>query len=223
MQALIASVLCVALGAADLRGQLLDVSAYYFNLASRSGDSPVSDAGVSDFQRLRLMWVPTVGPLTVDVAYEHTLLLKSQGVSGTGEAILVPEASGNWLDLDWTPHDGDNFSWRHRFDRLGLTVPLGGGTELSVGRQVISWASTFILTPADPFTPFDPADPFREYRAGVDAVRFQAYPGPFSEIDVVVRPVSTIDGDRVTALARAKTTWRGWDVGAWGGIVLEEP
>ena len=223
MRALIASVICVALGAADLRGQLLDVSAYYFNLVSGSGDSPVSDAGASDFQRLRVMWAPAVGPLTLDVAYEHTLLLQSRDVQGTGGVVLVPEAGGNWLTLDWTVDEGEHFSWRHRFDRLSLTLPLGGAAEMTVGRQVISWASTVILTPADPFTPFDPADPFREYRAGVDAVRFQAYPGPFSEIDLVVRPVSTIDGDRITALALAKTNWRGWDVGAWGGIVLEDP
>ena len=223
MRALIASVICVSLGATDLQGQLVDVSAYYLNLASGSAASPVSEAGASDFQRFRLMWAPVVGPLAVDVAYEHTLFLKSQDGSGTGEGILVPEASGNWLNLDWVPAEGDNSTWRHRFDRLGLTVPLGGSAEFSVGRQVISWASTFILTPADPFTPFDPADPFREYRAGVDAVRLRAYPGPFSEIDLVARPISTIDGDRITALARGKTNWRSWDVAAWGGIVLEEP
>ena len=223
MRALIASVICVALGAADLRGQLLDVSAYYFNSVSRSGDSPVNDAGASDFQRLRIMWAPAAGPLALDVAYEHTLLLKGRDVLATGVVVLVPEASGNWLTLDWTVDEGDHFSWRHRFDRLGLTVPLGGAAELSVGRQVVSWASTLILTPADPFTPFDPADPFREYRAGVDAVRFRAYPGPFSEIDIVVRPVSAMDGDRITALARAKTNWRGWDLGAWGGIVFDQP
>ncbi len=174
MRALIASVICVALGASDLQGQLLDVSAYYFDLGSGSGDSPVSDAGVSDFQRFRLMWAPAVGPLALDVAYEHTFLLQSRDVQGTGGVVLVPEAGGNWLALDWTVDERDHFLWRNRFDRLGLTVPLGAAAELSVGRQVVSWASTFILTPADPFTPFDPADPFREYRAGVDAVRFQA-------------------------------------------------
>ena len=223
MRALIASVICVALGASDLQGQLLDVSAYYFNLGSGSGDSPASDAGVFDFQRFRLMWAPAVGPLALDVAYEHTFLLQSRDVQGTGGVVLVPEAGGNWLTLDWTADEGDHFFWRHRFDRIGLTVPLGGAAELSVGRQVISWASTFILTPADPFTPFDPADPFREYRAGVDAIRFQAYPGPFSEIDIVVRPVSTIDGDRITALARAKTNSGGWDLAVWGGVLFDEP
>ena len=223
MRALIASVICVALGAADLRGQLFDVSAYYFNLGSGSGDSPLSDAGASDFQRLRIMWAPEVGPLALDVAYEHTLLWRGRDVLGTGAVVVVPEASGNWLALDWTVDRGDHFSWQHRFDRLGLTVPLSGAAELSAGRQVVSWASTFILTPADPFTPFDPADPFREYRAGVDAVRLQAYPGPFSEIDIVVRPISAIDGDQLTVLARAKTNWRGWDFAAWGGVLFDEP
>ena len=223
LRALSASLICVALGAADLRGQLPDVSAYYFHLGSGSGDSPISDAGVSDFQRLRIMSSPGVGPLRLDVAYEHTLLLNSTDVLSTDSGILVPEASGNWLTLGWTVDDRDHFSWRHRFDRLGLALPLGDAVEVSVGRPVVSWASTFILTPADPFTPFDPADPFREYRAGVDAVRLRAYPGPFSEIDIVVRPISTMDGDQVSALARAKTNWRGWDFAAWGGVLFDEP
>ena len=217
MRTLIASVVCLALGAGEMRGQLPDVSAYYFNLASRSADSPVSDAGASDFQRVRVMSTPAVGPLALDLAYEHTLLWSGRDVAGTGAVVLLPEAGGNWLDLDWTADEGDHFLWRHRIDRLGLTVPLGGAAELSVGRQVVSWASTFILTPADPFTPFDPADPFREYRAGIDAVRLRAYPGPFSELDIVVRPVSAIDGDRITALARAKTNQRvrGSSATAW--------
>ena len=220
---LIAAGIWVSLGASGLRAQFTDVSAYYFHLGSGSGDSPLGDAGVADFQRLRLMWQPDVGPLALNVAYEHTLLLNSTDVVGAGMGILAPEAGGNRLTLDWTVDDGDHFTWRHRFDRLGLTLPLGGSTELSVGRQVVSWASTLILTPADPFTPFDPADPFREYRAGVDAVRFRAYPGPFTEIDLVVRPVTTTDGDQITALARGKTNWLGWDFGAWGGVVFDEP
>jgi hypothetical protein len=214
---------CVVLGAADLSGQLPDVSGYYFNLASGSGSGPVSDAGVSNFQRFRLMWTPAVGPLALDVAYEQTLLLNSTDVQGAGSGILVPEASGNWATLDWTLDEGDHSTWRHRFDRLAVALPLGRDVEVTLGRQVVSWASTFVLTPADPFTPFDPSDPFREYRAGVDAFRLQAYPGAFTEIDVVVRPVSTGDTDQVTALARAKTTWRGWDVAAWGGAMYNEP
>ena len=39
----------------------------------------------------------------------------------------------------------------------------------------------------------------------------------------MVRPVTTLDGDQITALARGKTNWRGWDLGAWGGVLYDEP
>ena len=219
---LVTSVLALVCGATALEAQAPDLSAYYLNLLSHSGESPLSEAGVADFQRLRLMWAPSFGPLDLDVAYEHTLQLSEEDVLGTGAVTVVPDAGVNWLELDWTVEESDHVSWRHRFDRLALTVPVGGSAELSVGRQVVSWASTLILTPADPFTPFDPADPFREYRAGIDAARIRAYPGPFSEVDLVVRPTSSPDGDQLTALVRGKTNWRGWDVAAWGGVLFDD-
>ena len=205
-----------------LVAQVPDVSGYYLNLLSRSGDSPVSDAGVADFQRVRLMWSPSLGPLGLDVAYEHTLQVRGRDVLGAGALAVVPDADVDWLELDWTGKSGDHALWRHRVDRLAVTHPMGESAEISVGRQVISWASTMILTPADPFAPFDPADPFREYRAGVDALRIRAYPGAFSEVDVVVRPTASPSGDQLTALVRGKTNWRGWDVAAWGGMLFDE-
>jgi len=222
VRALIVAVVCLAVGSGHAGAQVADLSAYYFNLFSYSDQSPLSDSGLTDFQRLRLMWAPSVGPMGLDVAYEHALQLSAEGVTGTGSVALVPSAGVNWLDLDWTVEESDHVSWRHRVDRLALTVPVGESVEVAVGRQVVSWASTLILTPADPFTPFDPADPFREYRAGIDAARIRAYPGAFSEVDVVVRPTSSSDGDQLTALVRGKTNWRGWDVAAWGGVLFDD-
>ncbi len=221
-RAFIVSVASLTAASSDVGAQVGDLSAYYLNLGSHSGQSPVSESGVADFQRLRLMWQPSLGPLAVDVAYEHTLQVSSEVLMGTGVVALVPAAEVNWLELDWTAEESDHVSWRHRLDRLALTSPLGESTEISVGRQVVSWASTLILTPADPFTPFDPADPFREYRAGIDAVRVRTYPGAFSEVEIVVRPTSSAAGDQVTALVRGKTNWRGWDVAAWGGVLFDE-
>ncbi len=222
MWALIVAVVCLAVGPGHSGAQVADVSAYYFNLSGHSGQSPAGDSGLTDFQRLRLMWAPSIGPVGLDVAYEHTLQLSAEDVMGTSAVALVPTAGINWWDLDWTAEESDHVLWRHRFDRLALTLPLGESVEVSVGRQVVSWASTLFLTPADPFTPFDPADPFREYRAGIDAVRVRAYPGAFSEVDVVVRPTSATGGDQLTALVRGKTNWRGWDVAAWGGVLFDD-
>ena len=79
-------------GTTALEAQVPDVSAYYLNLLSRSGESPVSDAGVADFQRLRLMWLPFFGPLGLDVAYEHTLQVRGKDVLGAGALAVVPDA-----------------------------------------------------------------------------------------------------------------------------------
>ena len=222
LRALVVSAVCVFVASGHAQAQIDDLSAYYLNLASRSGQSPLGGSGVADFQRFRLMTGPSLGPVGLDVAYEHTLQVSSRDVTNPGAVILLPTAGVNWLDLDWTEEESEHVLWRHRLDRLALTLPVGESTEISMGRQVVSWASTLILTPADPFTPFDPADPFREYRAGIDAVRIRTYPGPFSEVDVVVRPTSSSGEDRITALVRGKTNWRGWDVAAWGGVLFDE-
>ena len=221
-QGLIVSVLYLAFGTAVLDAQAPDLSAYYLHLFSRSGESPVSDSGLTDFQRFRVMWAPSVGPFGLDFAYEHTLQISGEDVLGTGAVAVIPSAAVNWLELEWTAEASDQVLWRHRVDRMALTLPVGESVELSAGRQVVSWASTLILTPADPFAPFDPADPFREYRAGIDGIRVRAYPGAFSEVELVVRPTSSPGGDQLTALVRGKTNWRGWDVAAWGGVLFDD-
>ena len=81
--------------------------------------------------------------------------------------------------------------------------------------------TTLFLTPSDPFSPFDPTDPFREFRGGVDALRQRVYPGPLSEVDVVVRPTSTVAGDELTALGRGLATIRG-ELSGWAGVLYDE-
>jgi GNAT superfamily N-acetyltransferase len=208
---------------ASLLAQATDVTAYGLNVATYASDSPFAKAAFSDFQRARVMLQGRVGRWRYEAAYEHTALITEDG-SAT-PALLTPGAtgsSGDWIDLGGTIHRGDHLTWRHRFDRLVLAAELGESVELVVGRQPVSWATTLIFTPADPFSPFDPSDPFREYRIGVDAARLRIYPGPLSEIDIVVRPADFGQGTRTTALARGKTSVGGWDVGGWAGIVHDE-
>ncbi len=110
--------------------------------------------------------------------------------------------------------------WAHRLDRLDVAYH-AGPLEARLGRQAISWATTLLLTPADPFAPFDPSDPFREYRVGVDAARLRYDAGPFTEIDLVVRPAH-FGSTTVTALARAKTSIAGWDASTWAGTLYDQ-
>lgn len=210
------------LAAAPLAAQDAGPRAYYLNVGAGSRSSAWSAGGVSDFQRLRLMASAAPGRWRFEAAYEHTLLLQQR--AGAQAAALTPGATatpGDWLDLDWTVLERGHAVWRHRADRLNAAYQ-AGRAEARVGRQTVSWATTLFLTPADPFAPFDPSDPFREYRAGVDAARLQLFPGPFSSVDVVVRPSRTPLGRAVTALARGKLTVASWDLSGWGGVLYDE-
>jgi hypothetical protein len=197
----------------------LHLGGYYLNVATGALEGPFTPAGLTNFQRLRLMAAPEVGPLHVDIAYEQALSLASDPDLGLTPVLGASSTGIDWLPLQWTIEDWDHGSWRHRFDRLLISAPLGASAEATVGRQTISWATALIFTPADPFAPFDPADPFREYRAGVDALRIQGFSGPFTELDFVLRPADTRDGTTITALGRITKASGPWEVSAWTGVL----
>ena len=222
-RALTFAAVATALATAPCAAQSDWLSAYYLNVGGVSGASPLGPGGWSDFQRLRLMAVPAFGPLRLEAAYEQLLLFQQR--PGAAFAAVAPGAApapGDWLGLDWTLRSRGDVAWRHRFDRLDVAVP-AGKLEVRLGRQAVSWATTLLLTPADPFAPFDPSDPFREYRPGVDAARLQLFPGAFSSVDVVLRPVRTDAGRSLTAAARAKMTVGAVDLSAWGGVLYGAP
>ena len=198
--------------------QTLPFRFYYQNVLIRSGASPLSPSSLSDFNRFRLESEPDFGDFTFAMAYEQLLTLRQRGFSGGTFLSAVP-GGGEWLNLQQTLKENDHLLWRHRFDRLNLSWTPTNSLEVTVGRQAMSWATTLLLTPADPFAPFDPADPFREFRAGVDALRLRIYPAALSELELVVRPTETAVGKEVTVLARGLTTWRNWEVSGWGGTL----
>ncbi len=206
--------------------QTRPVTGYYQNvLFGVERRAPVS-GGVSDAQRARVMLDLKRGPLGMSLAYEQRFTWQSsrEGLAAglfPGLSDATSGHDGDWMRLDGTLHESARVSWRQRVDRAALSFASGPVTA-TVGRQVISWATTLFLTPADPFRPFDPADPFREYRTGVDAVRVQWFAGPFSVVDVVVRGASYGSEHTLTALARGKTSVRGWELSAWGGTMNDE-
>jgi hypothetical protein len=211
---------------ANALAQTRPLTGYYQNVLIAVERRAPFSGGATDAQRGRVMFDWKRGPLGASTAYEQRFVW--QGNREGLAAGLFPGLSdatswhdGDWLRLDGTLHDGAQVSWRHRVDRAALTYASGPVTA-TVGRQAISWATTLFLTPADPFRPFDPADPFREYRTGVDAMRLQWFPGPFSVVDVVVRGASYGSEHTLTALARGKTSVRGWELSAWGGAVHDQ-
>lgn len=211
------SLLILGSGAATL-AQRLPLTGYVQNVPVWSDQTPLTNGRVTDVSRFRVTADPAIGPVSIRAAYEHVVTFSQRITEGGLGVGAVPEG-GEWLDLQWRLGESAHSLWQHRFDRLSVDWSPIGAIQLSVGRQAVSWGTTLFLTPADPFIPFVPADPFREYRAGVDAVRARIYPGPLTEIDLVVRPTRTALGEEWTALARALTTWSNWELSGWGGTL----
>ncbi len=215
-----AVILAASSPVSSLLGQRPELRGYGMALGMFVGSSDFADPGFSNFERFRVMASWRSGPVRLEGAYEHTLTVREAGTSG---AALITAggvtSNGDWLDIGGQIEETASLSWLHRVDRLILGLDLGGSTELIVGRQPVSWATTLVFTPADPFSPFDPSDPFREYRQGVDAVRLRVYPGPVSEIDVVIRRADFGFQEATTAALRGSTSLRGWDLSAWAGVV----
>ncbi len=215
---------CVALASvARASAQEQDIRGYYLNVATGVAGGAFNESAASDLQRLRLMASPTWRGLDFDFAYEHSLNLQTQVSAAAPLGLGVGREPGMWLGLQGTLESTERLNWRHRIDRAAVRIGLGPSTEVTVGRQPVSWATTLLLTPADPFVPFDVEDPFREYRTGVDALRVQTFLGAFTDVDVVLRPADFSDGNRtITALGRVRSVIAGTEVSAWAGALHDE-
>ncbi len=205
-------------GGQSVEAQQGPITAYLQTVPLWSDATPVSGGDLQSFNRVRLTVEQPVGPVSIGAAYEHVATFRRGNVA-TGIAVGAVPSGGEALDLQWTLADDDHVLWQHRFDRLQVSWSPVAGVDVTAGRQAVSWGTTLLLTPADPFVPFSPADPFREFRAGVDAARLRMYPGPLSEIDFVVRPTDTAVGRELTALGRGLTTWHSWEMSGWGGTL----
>ena len=161
------------------------------------------------YNGVRLSLDHGLGSLEFGAAYEFQIDRANPG----------QESDTDWLSLQETISRGDELETRHRLDRLQISWSPTEAADLTIGRQAISWATTLYFTPADPFVPFSPTDTFREYRRGVDALRLRFYPDALSEIELVIRPSRLGEAEELTVLGRAITTWKDWDVSAWGGTL----
>lgn len=208
-------VAAAALTAAPVSGRSAGLSGYVQTvpvLSSRAGDATL-------FNRVRVAGALVLGPLSLDVAHEVSAVLARSADPALGTIAGSGDRDGQWLNLQWVLSERGRVRARHRFDRLRAVWSPVEDVEVSIGRQAVSWGTTLLLTPADPFLPFRPEDPFREFRSGVDAARLRFYPGPLSEIDLVIRP-SRLGGDEeLTALARGLTARGSWEVSGWGGVL----
>ncbi len=91
---------------------------------------------------------------------------------------------GQAIDLSWDPISAPNYDMQGRMDRLvaKLSIP---HLDLALGRQPVSFGSSWIFNPMDLVAPFSPTDVDQEYKPGVDAARVDAYFGMAGHVTAV--------------------------------------
>lgn len=136
-----------------------------------------------DSQTLRMMLYQQIGEHHAWSG--HLVSAKNQG-----SALLIPAMSTGLFRIDSlhvTSIDEDNGSsrsqWLHQPDHLYYQYERTAW-RLRMGRQPISWGAGRFWQPADLFGAFSPVALDREYKAGVDGIVLDYYPGQFSSLSV---------------------------------------
>lgn len=123
-------------------------------------------------------------------------------------------AGGTWrlTDIEDDLNDpSDKNRMLQNLDRLNVQFTLPNA-DLTIGRQAIAFGAARAIKPADVFLPFDVRVFSREYRVGVDAIRYQRPFGSLGEIDAGVILGDDASGETSAAFVQVKANTRGNDL-----------
>ncbi len=126
----------------------------------------------------------------------------------------TPEA----VKLSWAATTNRALAVNLRFDRLYVAASTPGLT-LTVGRQPISFGTTFFFNPEDLVAPFTPTTIDREYKPGVDAVRGDFYFGTSGQLTAVATYAGGWDEAGTVFAVRSGFTLGVFDVGLFTALV----
>jgi hypothetical protein len=153
----------------------------------------------------------------LSLTLHHQLALSSgQGVAlGLGAAATGAQGEATApqaLDLSWAVVDGQGMQATLRVDRAFVRLELDM-LDVIVGRQPVTFGSTFFFTPLDLVAAFSPTTIDREYKPGVDAARADLFLGTSGHLTLVAAYAGDWDLAQTILAARAGTTFDVWDVG----------
>jgi hypothetical protein len=166
------------------------------------------EAGVGDWLRLSLHH---------DLAIAAGPRLAGFGLAPGGGGEAMPQL----LDLSWSIVDATGYTVDLRVDRAALLFKLPF-VDLTVGRQPISFGSTFFFAPLDLVAPFSPVVIDREYKPGIDALRGDVFLGTSGKLTLVAAYAGGWDLAHAILAGRAGATFWNWDVGLFVGEVREQ-
>lgn len=106
-------------------------------------------------------------------------------------------------------------------DRLLLQIEVDH-LKLTLGRQAISFGTTFFFSPTDLVSPFSATTLDREYKAGVDALRADLYFGETTTITLAAAYAGAWNASGLLFVGHAGTTLGGFDLGLFFGVLHED-
>ncbi|MCA9552869.1 MAG: hypothetical protein KC933_22735 [Myxococcales bacterium] len=192
-------------------------------------------AGLPSYDR-DLNAVGSIFRLMLDAGWSETVALEAhvfQTFSASPQATLTGVAdgfgaqeAGRTAALSWRWWNRGGTAAELAVDRLVLKAYLPK-VRLAVGRQPVTFATTYFFTPNDFFQAFSAQAFFRLYKPGVDAARVDVELGELSELTVVgvlgykdEDPNRRVEGpswDASSVLARASTTLFDFEWSVMGG------
>ena len=130
-------------------------------------------------------------------------------------------ASGEAIPMSYTAVDTPNFGLAGRFDRVlvAFHVP---GLDIKIGRQPVSFGTGFVFTPMDLLAPNAPQVVDREYKPGVDAIRFDGYLGATGRLTGVVGVVDGFHKEGLFAAAHGGFTIGVTDLNFFAAKIQED-
>jgi len=106
-------------------------------------------------------------------------------------------------------------------DRLYLKLSVGP-LAITLGRQAVSFGTTFFFTPTDLVAPFSATTLDREYRPGVDALRADLFFGESTTVTLVAAYAGAFEPSGLVLVGRGGTTAGRFDLGLFLGMVHED-
>jgi len=150
------------------------------------------------------------------VYYSETSQINDSG--GLGSTFSSGSNRYRYKDLDASINniptsDDDHIVVWQNLDRLNYQYGNDYG-DFTVGRQVVSFGSARFINPTDIFIPFNIQTLNQEYRAGIDALRYQADLGDFAILDTGLIIGEDGKQENSAAFLRGKNSVNGNDIEA---------
>ncbi len=159
------------------------------SIASEGDNVNISDLGMySEKIRLKMSYSP-VDWISLRAEYELTPTILDTAALSSFQLLAGVDPPGYRIDdiPEQFYSGGDDpaggFYINQNLDRFFATITFNFA-DLYIGRQVISWGSSYVFNPTDIISPFNFNEIDKEEKRGVDAIRIRIPLGAMDELDI---------------------------------------